>query len=94
MNLDEKTLADAFAAIKAVRTHFILREDEVDYEIEMWENGRMNLMIIVPSRISHKVCKPCASVHFSEWFRTRYPDSIISHISFTDRATLGQQEVI
>lgn len=93
MDIDENTLADIEVVIETIRTRFILQKGELEYETEMWENGRMNLMVMVPSRISHKVCKPCASVHFSEWFRTRYPDSIISHISFTDRTTLGHQEV-
>ena len=86
--MDEKMLAEIQAALEAVRIHYILREDETPYRIEEWENGRINLIIIVPPRFT-KVCKPCAGIHFTKWFRKQYPDSIIANISLTNENLLN-----
>jgi hypothetical protein len=94
MDFDEKTISEIQAAIKAVQTNYILQNDEIGFETELWNNGRINLIIIIPPRIAQKVCKLCVGKHFTQWFVEHYPDSIIAHVSFINRATLGQQEVI
>lgn len=90
MDLTGTTLEEIQEAIQAVCIQYILRKDEVSYEIEEWDNGRMNLIIGVPSRISRKVCKSCVGTHFTRWFSKKYPESIIAHVSFQER--IAEQE--
>jgi hypothetical protein len=86
--MDEKTLMEIQVILDKVRIHYILQEDEVFCQIEEWENGKINLLLIMPPRFS-RVCKSCASIHFTKWFRTQYPDSIIANISLTNENQLN-----
>lgn len=70
-------------AIKERISTFFQLKEEIDHELELWENGGYALILIVPKRIYHAMCTSCASRKFTQKHKNEFPETMIQYITFS-----------